>query len=85
MSFARKTLGFSSVEQAPEAFIRYLFLGPCDTVIIPMQDILCLDSNCRMNLPGTIGSNWLWRMKPGVLTQDLSMKYYTLNKESNRR
>ena len=50
-----------------------------------MQDMLGLGTEARMNYPGTIGGNWLWRMKPGVLTVDLSMKYCKLNKETNRR
>ena len=70
---------------APEAMIRYLFKCPCNTVIVPMQDVLNLGSEARMNYPGTIGGNWGWRMKPGMLTQELSLKYYKLNKEANRR
>ena len=30
--------------------------------IIPLQDVLGLDSSARMNIPGTIESNWKWRM-----------------------
>ena len=85
LKFAMKELGFSKVEEAPEAFIQALFRLPCDTVIVPMQDILGLDGSARMNYPSTIGGNWLWRMKPGQLTGDLSMKYYLLNKQTNRR
>ena len=85
LAFAGKTTGFTKAEEAPDAMIRYLFRGPCDTVIIPMQDILNLDGDARMNLPGSTGGNWLWRMKPDALTFDLSMKYYQLNKETNRR
>ena len=84
LAYAEKTLGFKTPEEAPDAFIRFLFKGPCDTVIIPMQDILGLDGSARMNYPGTIGGNWLWRMKPDMLSLDLSMKYYRLNKETNR-
>jgi len=29
-----------------------------------MQDVLKLDSNSRMNKPGTVGANWAWRLKP---------------------
>ena len=29
--------------------------------IIPMQDLLMLDSTARMNMPGTVGDNWHWR------------------------
>ena len=85
LDYAGKLLGFSKPEDAPEAFIRFLFRGPCDTVIIPMQDILGLDNSARMNYPGTIGGNWRWRMKPDQLSLSLSMKYYRLNKETNRR
>ena len=85
LAFAEKTLGFSGAAEAPEAFIRALFKGPCDTVVIPMQDVLGLGGSARMNLPGTTGGNWLWRMKPDQLSLDLSMKYYRLNKETDRR
>ena len=32
-----------------------------NTVIIPLQDVLGLDSSGRMNTPGKIGPNWTWR------------------------
>jgi 4-alpha-glucanotransferase len=73
------------VEEAPDAFIRYLFRSPCNTVIVPMQDILNLDGSARMNFPGTIGGNWGWRMRPDALTEDLTLKYFKLNKETDRR
>ena len=85
LAFAGSVLGFSSAEEAPEAMIHALFTGPCDTVVIPMQDVLGLDGSARMNYPGTIGGNWLWRMKPDQLSLNLSMKYYMLNKETKRR
>ena len=85
LAFAGKTLGFTTPEEAPEAFIRALFKCPCDTVIVPMQDVLGLDGSARMNYPGTIGGNWLWRMKPDQLSLSLSMKYYRLNKETDRQ
>lgn len=85
LSFAEKTLGFSSPEGAPEAFIHALFASPCDTVIVPMQDILGLNGDARMNFPGTIGGNWSWRMKPDAVSKDLSLKYYTLNRKTDRR
>ena len=85
LALAMKTLDFSDPEEAPEAFIRYLFRTPCDTVIIPMQDILHLGTEARMNYPGTVGGNWLWRMKPDQLSLELSMKYSKLNQETDRR
>ena len=85
LKYAMKFLGFSKTEEAPDAFIRWLFGSPCDTVVVPMQDILHLGTEARMNYPGKAGGNWLWRMKPGALTVDLSVKYNNLNTETNRR
>ena len=44
--------------------IREAFLSVGDTVIVPMQDWLSLGAKARMNFPGTVGGNWLWRMPP---------------------
>lgn len=38
-----------------------------DIAIIPLQDILALDSAGRMNIPGTAMGNWSWRFKSGDL------------------
>lgn len=37
-------------------------------VIFQTQDILKLDNWARMNTPGSMGTNWQWRMRPGELT-----------------
>ena len=34
----------------------------CETIIIPYQDIMGLDDNARMNIPGTALGNWQWRI-----------------------
>jgi 4-alpha-glucanotransferase len=43
--------------------IRLAFKSVARIAIIPMQDILGLDENDRMNYPSTISGNWLWRMQ----------------------
>jgi 4-alpha-glucanotransferase len=43
------------------AMIRLAHASVADTAIIPMQDVLGLDSRARMNLPGTAEGNWGWR------------------------
>lgn len=43
-----------------------------ETSIIPLQDILGLGTDARMNLPGRADGNWGWRMRPGVLTDELA-------------
>jgi 4-alpha-glucanotransferase len=47
--------------------IRLAFSSVADTAIIPLQDILGLDSRARMNLPGTVGGNWGWRFRSGKI------------------
>ncbi|MES2501074.1 MAG: 4-alpha-glucanotransferase [Pseudomonadota bacterium] len=45
----------------PNALIDMALATKADLAIIPMQDILALDSTNRMNTPGTLGGNWVWR------------------------
>lgn len=44
-------------------FIRYTLDNIADTAIIPVQDILGLGNEGRLNIPGTLGSpNWEWKL-----------------------
>lgn len=52
---------------ATAALIRALFASPANTAIIPMQDVLRLESVHRMNIPGTAQGNWAFRLLPGDL------------------
>ena len=49
-------------------FIRAVLASVADTAIVPVQDLLGLGSEARMNRPGTTGGNWRWRLRPGELT-----------------
>ena len=42
-----------------------------DTVILPMQDVLGLGSEARMNCPGIAENNWEWRLLPGQWSTDI--------------
>jgi 4-alpha-glucanotransferase len=44
--------------------IRTLMASVADTVIFPMQDVLGLGSDARMNTPSVPSGNWRWRMTP---------------------
>jgi 4-alpha-glucanotransferase len=46
--------------------IRLLFMSVADTAIVPMQDVLGLGSEARMNTPGREDGNWEWRMPEGA-------------------
>jgi 4-alpha-glucanotransferase len=55
-------------------FIRLASMSVADTAIIPMQDILGLGSEARMNLPGTTSGNWTWRFTFDMLTPEMKEK-----------
>jgi 4-alpha-glucanotransferase len=42
-------------------FLRSLYVSVADTVVAPLQDVLGLGSEARMNLPGRPDGNWRWR------------------------
>ena len=65
-------------------FIRLLLSSVADTAIIPMQDILELGSEARMNLPSTTGNNWLWRMREDQLRPERAVKLRELNQQYGR-
>jgi 4-alpha-glucanotransferase len=43
-------------------------MSVANTAIIPLQDILGLGSQARMNIPGTTEGNWRWRFGSDMLT-----------------
>ena len=54
------------------AFIRALEASVADTVLIPLQDVLGLGSESRMNQPATLGGNWRWRYRAEMLTPEIA-------------
>lgn len=50
-----------SQEAMPWPLIRAALASRCDLAILPMQDLLALGSEHRMNVPGVAGYNWSWR------------------------
>lgn len=47
-------------------FIRNVYASPARLAVIPMQDVIGLGKEGRMNVPSTVGGNWNWRMKQGA-------------------
>jgi 4-alpha-glucanotransferase len=52
--------------------------------IAPLQDVLELGGEARMNLPGTEQGNWEWRCSPKVLTPDRASALRELTRRTNR-
>ncbi len=64
--------------------IRLGMLSVADQAIFPLQDFMSLDTNHRMNLPGTVGDNWLWRYTEGMLNSVDEDRIKLLANMSNR-
>lgn len=55
--------------------IRASYASVANIVVIPMQDILNLGNEARMNLPGSLGGNWCWRFTWHQVHSDLAKHY----------
>jgi 4-alpha-glucanotransferase len=71
--FAKKYLNTDGSE-IHWSFIRAVEASVADTVLIPMQDVLGLGNEARMNLPATASGNWRWRYREGALTAELAAR-----------
>jgi 4-alpha-glucanotransferase len=58
----RTSLGVESVA-VPNTLLDAVYASPAHLAIVPMQDLLGLDSDTRMNTPGTTVGNWRWRLR----------------------
>lgn len=67
-------------ENIPQKLIRTALASVSDTAVIQMQDYLGLGSECRMNMPSSVGGNWSWRVKKSDLTDELAEKIFRLSK-----
>ncbi|MBV8909545.1 MAG: 4-alpha-glucanotransferase [Gammaproteobacteria bacterium] len=70
--------------QMPEELIRAALGSVGELAVIPVQDLLGLDSAARLNTPGTSGGNWSWRLPAGALTPQLAARYAQLNRVFGR-
>lgn len=55
-----------------------------NTAILPLQDLMGLGSEGRMNTPGTRGNNWRWRYEKDRLSADLIQTMRALTEETGR-
>jgi 4-alpha-glucanotransferase len=52
--------------------------------MVPVQDVLELGSEARMNTPGQLRGNWWWRLEPGQLTDTHAERLRALVEASGR-
>ncbi len=60
-AYVASTLGVANPPDVPAFLIDAAYDSRAQLAIVPMQDLLGLDSSSRMNMPGTTAGNWRWR------------------------
>jgi 4-alpha-glucanotransferase len=66
------------------AFIRAAQASAANFSIVPVQDVLGLGSEARLNTPSVKTGNYLWRYQPGSLKRDLAERLASLAEVTDR-
>jgi 4-alpha-glucanotransferase len=82
----RRALSYAGGEgrEAHWEFIRLALSSVANTAIFPLQDVLGLGSEARMNVPGTALGNWTYRCRATDLTPRISERLLELNETYER-
>jgi 4-alpha-glucanotransferase len=67
-----------------DAMLRAALASVGQLAILPMQDLLHLGSQARLNRPGTVTGNWSWRVQLAALTGELAARCRDLIQMHNR-
>lgn len=84
LEFCMEYLGVETREDIPDALLRLCWSSTADIAIAQLQDLLGLGNEARINVPGTLGLNWRWRISEEDLSDELSLKLMRLTKTFNR-
>ena len=68
----------------PWSFIRAAYGSVARMAIVPLQDVLGLGSEARMNIPSQLEGNWGWRFNDGMLRPDHAKKLAALTEVCDR-
>jgi len=80
----RQYLGCTSSGRIHWDMIRLAYRSVANKAIIPLQDILGLGTEARMNFPSKNGGNWVWRYKSAALTSQIRDRLKTMNQTYSR-
>jgi 4-alpha-glucanotransferase len=82
-AFASAYLGIAD-DGVAWAFVRAALTSVANLSVVPVQDVLGLDSDARMNVPSKTTGNWSWRLPARALTAELAAKLGTLVELTDR-
>lgn len=64
--------------------IRVVLESKSELALIPVQDLLSLGSEARLNTPGESKNNWTWRMGANNLTRAVAERLHQLTRATGR-
>lgn len=73
-----------TAENVSEVMIELAMHSPARTAVVPVQDLLNLPAEFRMNWPGRGEGNWEWRVEPGALDGEVAARLRRITEESGR-
>lgn len=76
--------GTTGKESVVWPLMRAAAASVADTCIFPLQDVLELGSDARMNIPAEAGNNWSWRVAPGAVTPPHAERLAALTELTDR-
>ncbi|MDD6057639.1 MAG: 4-alpha-glucanotransferase, partial [Clostridiales bacterium] len=84
VKFAKEYLNLTKKEGYNWGMLRGAWSSVGALAIAPMQDIIGLGSEARMNTPSTLGGNWEWRIRKGQQKKKLAKRLYAYTKMYGR-
>ena len=80
-AYATEYMNLTKKEGLVWGVVRTAFASVSDYCVVPMQDLLNLGAEARMNFPGTLSdSNWTWRASNGIMGKALAKKLLKITK-----
>jgi 4-alpha-glucanotransferase len=64
--------------------MRVALCSVANMALFPLQDVLGLGEEARMNVPGTIQNNWVWRATAEQLTHEPAQRLRTMCRDYER-
>lgn len=80
----RDYLGFAGENGIEWAMIRAAYTSVAEAAVVPLQDVLGLGGEARMNRPGANGGNWSWRAREEEIRDGLAARLRRLAELSGR-
>ena len=76
VKYAKEYLNLTKEEGYNWGMMRGAWSSVADMAIVPMQDLIGLGSEARINTPSTIGNNWKWRATEEQINTKLAKRLY---------